>query len=146
MEGGFLNRCLTIAGEVRQWKAITPRPTGCGRFVWEIKDIHREYEDKDCVLQFTDDSAELWTNFYNEWKTARQKTTDRDRRLTARIDEHILKLAMVYSAIEKRTVISKAALTTAIKIGKWLQDVSLQAFSEVGKDSFSRAKRWFSIS
>jgi hypothetical protein len=93
------------------------------------------------LLQFTDDSAELWTNFYKEWKTARQKSNDRDRRLTARIDEHILKLAMLYSAIEKRTVISKGALTVAIELGKWLEDVSLRAFSEVGKDSFSRGEK-----
>ena len=64
-----------------------------------------------------------------------------DRKLTARIDEHVLKLAIVYSAIRKQPVITADALVTAILIGKWLQRVSLNAFSEVGRDAFSRGER-----
>jgi hypothetical protein len=64
-----------------------------------------------------------------------------DQKLTARIDEHILKLAMIYSAIEKKSTITRDALITAISIGRWLQTVTLDVFSEVGHSSFSRAEK-----
>ena len=47
---------------------------------------------------------------------------------------------MTYSAINKKSVITQEALITAISIGKWLQGVALNAFSEVGHTAFSKAE------
>jgi hypothetical protein len=69
------------------------------------------------------------------------KLDERDRKLTARIDEHILKLAIVYSAIKKQSVVTVEALITAISIGQWLQTTALNAFREVGQDPFGRAEK-----
>jgi hypothetical protein len=89
---------------------------------------------------WTDEAKELWTTFYTTWKTARQDWSTREQQLTARIDEHIIKFAVVYSAINKQERIVCDALVTAISIGKWLQSVALNAFSEVGHSAFSKAE------
>ena len=48
---------------------------------------------------------------------------------------------MVYSAVEMQSLITETALTTAISIGNWLQRVALDAFGNVGRDSFSKAEK-----
>jgi hypothetical protein len=141
VDGGFLNRFITVTGKVREWKAIAPKPTGWERFTRPLQDIVGHYDDRECCFSFTHESAELWTDFYTRWKTARQDLNERERKLTARIDEHVLKLAMIYSAIEKQVAITVEALVIAISIGKWLQGVASNAFSDVGHDSFSRAEK-----
>lgn len=92
-------------------------------------------------MGWTEDSEHVWTEFYNAWKTQRQKWNERDQKLTARIDEHILKLAMIYSVIEKKSVFTVEALITAMSIGKWLQATTLNAFTDIGKDSFGRGEK-----
>ena len=131
-------RFITITGEVVEWKAIAPKASGWERFARQVKEIQSHYDD--CQLECTNESADLWTEFYIKWKTSRQKWNERDRKLTGRIDEHILKLAMVYVAIEKQSVLTCDALVTALLIGKWLQATTLKAFGDVGKDSFGRGK------
>ena len=141
IDGGFLNRFLTITGEVSEWKAIAPKAKGWSRFVKPMKAIRDHYDDRECNFEWTEGSGKKWTEFYTELKKSRQGWNPRDQKLTARIDEHTLKLAMIYSAIEKESAITESALTTAIKIGKWLQQVTLNAFSDVGQDYFSRAEK-----
>jgi Primase C terminal 1 (PriCT-1)/Protein of unknown function (DUF3987)/Bifunctional DNA primase/polymerase, N-terminal len=141
IDGGFLNRFLTITGEVSEWKAIAPRAQGWSQFVAPMKAILSHYDDNECAFGWTERSREIWIQFYTELKKSRQGWNPRDQKLTARIDEHTLKLAMVYSAIEKESVITEEALATAIKIGKWLQQVTLNAFGDVGQDYFSRAEK-----
>src|SRR5262249_13812807 len=52
---------------------------------------------------------------------------------TARVDEHILKLAMIYSvAVEHSFEITTTGLETAIKLGEWYQQTMLTVFATVG--------------
>jgi Protein of unknown function (DUF3987) len=143
IDGGFLNRFLTVTGSVQEWKPIAPEPPAVkwGQFAKPIRDIGAYYSNAECEFTFDPEAEALWRELYVAWKTARQGWNTRDQKLTARIDEHILKLAMVYSAIEKKSTITREALITAISIGRWLQTVTLDVFSEVGHSSFSRAEK-----
>jgi hypothetical protein len=64
----------------------------------------------------------------------------RSQSLTARIQEHIQKIALVYSALAFETSISAPTLATAIAIGEWLQSTILRLFENVGLDAFSKAE------
>ncbi len=140
INGGFLNRFLTITGKPRSWKAIAcpPEAHQWEPFTTAVKDIASHYNDH--RFTWTDESKALWGEFYVGWKTARQDWSAREQQLTARIDEHILKIALVYSAIKKESELTCGSLVTAISIGKWLQSVALDAFSEVGHTAFSKAE------
>jgi putative DNA primase/helicase len=141
IDGGFLNRFLTITGEVKQWKPIAPRPSGWEKFTKLLLEIGSHYDDNECRFEWTEESRDLWIRHYTAWKESRRSWNERDRKLTARIDEHILKLAIVYSAIKKQSVVTVEALITAISIGQWLQTTALNAFREVGQDPFGRAEK-----
>jgi hypothetical protein len=141
VDGGFLNRFLTITGPIRAWRAIAPKPSGWGPFTKSVHEICEHYDGAECIFGWSDESAEKYTDFYNKWKSSRQTWNQRDRKLTGRIDEHILKLAMVYSAINKKSIFTVDALERAILIGKWLQATTLNAYVDVGGDSFSRGER-----
>jgi len=143
IDGGFLNRFLTVTGSVQEWKPIAPEPppSRWAQFAKTTRDIGAYYKSSECEFTFEPEAEALWRDFYIAWKTARQDRNIRDQKLTARIDEHILKLAMVYSAVEKKSLITLDALITAISIGRWLQATTLEVFSEVGHSSFSRAEK-----
>ena len=141
VDGGFLNRFLVITGKVREWKPIAQPPSGWERFTKPLQKMQKHYQAEPCRLEWTAESVSLWTEFYKTWKTKRQMWSAKEQKLTARIDEHVLKLAMVYSAIERQHTITVKALATAITIGEWLQSTALSAFSDVGHDSFSKAEK-----
>jgi hypothetical protein len=141
IDGGFLNRFITITGKVQGWKAIArpPESAAWGRFASAVRGIRSHYESG---CEFTwGEAGGRWIEFYNAWKTKRQDWNTRDQKLTARIDEHITKLALVYSIIKKQSAIDDDALLTAIKIGKWLNAIALNAFSGVGVNPFSKAEK-----
>ena len=142
VDGGFVNRFLTITGKVQSWKAIAPPPplSQWQPFVREVLDIGAHYENAPCEFVWDKEAATLWTEFYHAWKTTRQDRNVRDQKLTARIDEHILKLALVYSAIGKQRVLTPEAFLKAISIGKWLQSVALNAFNDLGQDRFAKCE------
>ena len=68
IDGGFLNRFLTITGEVKEWKAIAPRPSGWDRFVGQVRDIKEHYEDADCLLHFTTSQPHCGLSFTSNGK------------------------------------------------------------------------------
>ena len=62
-------------------------------------------------------------------------------KLTERTDEHVLKLAMVYSAIEKQSVITAGSIEHSDLNRQVVEKTMLEAFGEVGTDNFSRAEK-----
>jgi len=78
----------------------------------------------------------LWTDFYTQWRTVRKVWDIKSQSLTARIQEHIQKIAVVYSMLAGETYISAPTLATAIAIGEWLEKTILRLFQNVGLDAF----------
>jgi hypothetical protein len=143
IEGGFLNRFLTVTGNVRPWLSRARPPS---RWAMFVKSTCAMGQYKAHAFEMTPEADKLWDEFYKDWKSSRQPTaekpmTERSRKLTARIDEHILKLAMVYSAIEKKAAITTDALVTAISVGQWLQANTLRAYVDVGADQLGQCER-----
>ena len=73
IEGGFLNRFLTITGKVKGWKAIAPPPSGWETFTKPIRDIGPHYDDHECRFEWTAESQNIWTQFYIDRKESRRE-------------------------------------------------------------------------
>jgi hypothetical protein len=67
---------------------------------------------------------------YIEWRRSRTDWDPTAANLTARVFEHVQKIALVYSALSGQANITPRALAIAIAIGKWLQASTLGIFSE----------------
>ena len=91
-------------------------------------------------MEWDPEAKELWGKFYIEWKKERKGLNTRTVNLTARTFEHILKIALVYSALAEEEKIGPQSLATAIAIGEWLEKTSLRLFGDVGLDPFSKAE------
>lgn len=138
--GGFLNRFLIIAGDEQPPKAIvrSPSPVAWESIAAELRKIRdREYGN----LEFGEDALGLWTDFYNSWKHERRDWNPKQANLTARIFEHVLKIAVVYSVLAAEPEISGKSLAIAIEIGGWLQSNTLKLFADTGLDHFGKCER-----
>jgi hypothetical protein len=91
-------------------------------------------------MNWSPEAKELWTDFYVQWRTARKAWDIKSQSLTARIQEHIQKIAVVYSTLAGESDISAPTLVTAIAIGEWLETTTLRLFENVGLDPFSKAE------
>jgi hypothetical protein len=91
-------------------------------------------------MVWSPEAKELWTDFYVRWRTVRKVWDIKSQSLTARIQEHIQKIAVVYSTLAGESEISAPTLATAIAIGEWLEKTILRLFENVGLDTFSKAE------
>ena len=138
--GGFLNRFLVISGNEQPPKAIVKSPSSAA---WEaIATGVREVAGHTVGhLEMTADAKELWTDFYNGWKNERRGWHPKQTNLSARIFEHVLKIAVVYSALAREHQISVKSLAIAVAVGGWLQSNTLQLFADTGLDHFGKCER-----
>jgi Bifunctional DNA primase/polymerase, N-terminal/Primase C terminal 1 (PriCT-1)/Protein of unknown function (DUF3987) len=141
LSGGILNRFLMIAGEEQSPKAIASAPTDreWNSIAARLQHLH-DRKRRPRRIVWSEQARELWTEFYVSWRNVRKTWDIRSQSLTARIHEHIQKIAVVYSALANEFTISAPTLATAIAIGEWLQNTILRLFENVGLDTFSKAE------
>lgn len=130
-----------VAGEEQPPKAIVRPPTdpAWNSIASRLQNVRDRYSEARRMV-WSRDAERLWTDFYTEWRTVRKVWDIGSQSLTERIQEHIQKIAVVYSALAFETTISAPTLATAITIGEWLQNTILRLFENVGLDSFSKAE------
>ena len=140
--GGTLNRFLIVSGEEQPPKPDVepPSPTGWESIAIPLRQIRDRYIVNPHRMEWQPEAKELWGKFYIEWKRERKGLNTRTVNLTARTFEHILKIALVYSALAEEEKISPQSLATAIAIGEWLEKTSLRLFGDIGLDRFSKAE------
>jgi Bifunctional DNA primase/polymerase, N-terminal/Protein of unknown function (DUF3987)/Primase C terminal 1 (PriCT-1) len=141
LSGGMLNRFLMVAGDEQPPKAIVKAPseqewTGIAARVKQVLD--RGHEPR--RMEWSPEAKDLWTEFYVSWRTVRRGWDIKSQSLTARIQEHIQKIAVVYSTLAGEATITAPTLATAITIGEWLEKTILRLFENVGLDTFSKAE------
>jgi len=141
--GGTLNRFLIISGEEQPPKpdVSSPSPEVWERIAAPLRQIRDRWAASPRRMDWSPEAREMWTTFYTEWRTARKAWDAKSANLTARIFEHVLKVALVYSALGEEKKISAKSLATAIAIGEWLQSNVLRLFGDVGLDQFSKAEK-----
>lgn len=141
LSGGLLNRFLMVAGDEQSPKAIVRPPTdqvwqAVAKSVQIIRDRYTEPRQ----ITWSREAEGLWTDFYVQWRTVRKAWDIKSQSLTARIQEHIQKIAVVYSTFAGETAISAPTLATAITLGEWLEKTILRLFESVGLNTFSKAE------
>jgi hypothetical protein len=143
IRGGFLNRFLIVSGEEQAPKPIVKAPSAAA---WEsvaapLRAILTQLEASPRHLEMTPQAEEIWCEFYNAWKTERRSWQQRQAELTARIFEHVLKIAIVYTVLAQEDEISADSICRAVAVGGWLQSNTLALFSDVGLDALSKVER-----
>jgi hypothetical protein len=142
LSGGMLNRFLMVAGDEQPPKAIVQAPSDqeWSVIASRLQVVRDQYSEPRRML-WSKEAQGLWTGFYTEWRTVRKGWDNKSQSLTARIQEHIQKIAMVYATLAGEALISARTLATAITIGEWLEKTILRLFEDVGLDAFSRAEQ-----
>jgi Protein of unknown function (DUF3987) len=140
--GGTLNRFLIIPGKEQEPKPFAEAPSkeAWSRITGPLGEIRDHWQKTPRRFDWHPEAKELWREFYIEWRRSRVDWDSTAASLTARVFEHVQKIALVYSAFSGKPNITPKALATAIAIGKWLQASTLSIFSDVGVDIFTRAE------
>lgn len=138
--GGFLNRFLIISGDEQAPKPIVKSPSAAA---WDAMaaGLRQVRERTSGHLEMTAEATALWTNFYTGWKNERRGWHPKQANLSARTFEHVLKIAVVYSALAAEPQISAKSLAIAVAVGGWLQSNTLRLFADTGMDHFGKCER-----
>ena len=141
--GGTLNRFLIICGKEQEPKPFAEAPSkqAWGRITGLLGEIRDRWEKTPRCFGWHPSARKMWIEFYIEWRRSRVNWDPTAANLTARVFEHVQKIALVYSALSGEANITPKALAVAIAIGKWLQASTLSIFSDVGLDSFTKAEK-----
>jgi len=139
ISGGFINRFIIVTGDEQAPKPIVKTPSNDA---WDTLAMRAQaaIDKVSGQLEFSSDALARWRDFYIDWRNRRQKLDYRKAQLTARIFEHILKIATVYTVLDSRDVISLDTLNIAIDLGSWLESNTMRLFTEVGMDRFGKCE------
>jgi hypothetical protein len=140
ISGGFLNRFLIISGPEQEPKPIVRSPSieAWGSIADELRQVGERTFGH---FEMTAEAGELWSNFYTGWKKERRTWHPKQANLTARTFEHVLKIAMIYSALAGKREIDSESLMTAVAVGRWLQSNTLRLFADTGLDRFGKCEQ-----
>ena len=143
VRGGFLNRFLIVAGEEQAPKPIVKAPSAVawGSVAAPLQTILANLEASPRHVEMTPEAETIWCDFYTQWKTERRGWNQKQAELTARVFEHVLKIAIVYAVLAGEDRISKDSLCRAIAVGGWLQSNTLTLFSDTGLDVLAKVER-----
>jgi hypothetical protein len=138
--GGFLNRFLIITGDEQ-----APRPIVKGPSADQWDDLAMKVQiatDKASGhIEFSSHALARWKEFYVDWRNSRRKLERRKAQLTARVFEHVLKIAMVYAVLNGENAISLSTLNIAIDLGLWIEANTIRLFTTVGTDKFGKCEQ-----
>jgi hypothetical protein len=115
-QGGFGNRIFFLTGSRKEAMPLPEMPSLDG-IATAIDWIGAT---EPCEARFDSNAAILWGKFYREWTAGRQSRDPLLAAATERITSYILKLAMLYAAIESTLpVIVADQLQAAILVGEY---------------------------
>lgn len=117
IHGGFGNRIFFLTGAPKPPVPLPSKPNA-ERLHPVAQALDKIYELPPCELTMEAASVHLWEEFYIAWKTTRW--SELTAAAVKRIPTYIIKLAMVYSALEGTCpIIRKPQLAAAISVGHY---------------------------
>ena len=131
--GGFLNRFLFLTGSGKAPLAFPepPDPAKWDAFMKELGEAIKRWEAKPRAMEWSEEARELYKIFYDSWYVRQQSLPDEISALSNRIPDHIVKIAMVYSALNTSDEITAEAIAIAIAVGRYLEEITLTLFGDV---------------
>jgi Protein of unknown function (DUF3987) len=141
--GGVLNRYLIIRGKEQPPKPLVKPPTEAAwqRVTIPLNSIADRWATYPKCLELDSEAMGLWCDFYRALRASAEQREAREVQLTSRIDGHVLKIALVYSAILNKREITAEPMRIAIELGKWLQASTLSVFHNVGVDPLTKVEQ-----
>lgn len=138
--GGFLNRFLIITGDEQPPKPIVRIPSADQ---WDDLAMKAQIviDKASGHIEFSSDALARWKEFYLDWRNNRRNLEHRKAQLTARVFEHVLKIAMVYAVLNGENAISLSTLNIAIDLGLWIEANTIRLFTTVGMDKFGKCEQ-----
>lgn len=88
-------------------------------------------------LELTDEAKRSWEAFYFWWK-AENEDDELLSSLCVRIPDHVLKLAMIFCALDRSDEIAQEHLDDAMRIGKWLMKNVQLLFGDFGESEMGK--------
>jgi hypothetical protein len=141
--GGFLNRFLFIEGEEKRPIPFPESPSDANWncLISQLQPVIKSWQDKPGPMGWSLEARELYEKFYSPWKIRQKSLADNISDLTNRIPDHVLKIAIVYSALERRTTISPVALAIAIAIGGYLEKMTQRLFGSLSLTRIGKVEK-----
>jgi uncharacterized protein DUF3987 len=137
--GGFLNRFIIITGDEQAPKPIVKVPSADE---WDDLAMRTQtaIDKTSGNIEFSSEALDRWRGFYVDWRTGRRKLGHRKAQLTARLFEHVLKIATVYAVLNGEDTINLDTLNIAVEIGLWIEANTIRLFTTVGMDQFGKCE------
>jgi len=141
--GGFLNRFLFLAGSGKAPLAFPEPPDSVkwDAFMKELIGAIKVWEANPRAMEWSEEARELYKNFYDSWHERQKTLPDEISALTNRIPDHIVKIAMVYSALTTSEEITAEAIAIAIAVGRYLEEITLTLFGDVALSEKGRVEQ-----
>jgi hypothetical protein len=105
-----------------------------------LREILKRLDGSPRHFEMTPDAEKIWSDFYIQWRMERRSWQQKPVELTARLFEHVLKIAVVYSVLAGTFEITSDSLCRAIAIGGWLQANTVALFGDTGLDQLGKAE------
>ena len=140
LDGGFLNRNLFIAGQRKLSQAFPPPPQW-GTFANTIRTVIDHWRKNPQEIDWTPAAKALYQPFYeHDWPTLVEQSSDDTNSLTARLPDHVVKIAIIYSVLSGSQQITDTAVQQATRIAMYLRPVVLTLFGDVGRSRIGRVE------
>lgn len=138
--GGFMSRVMIFRGKR---KPPIPRPASpdsqrLQELAGKIKEMSAALPAGGSCLRWSDEAGSLFDRWYFDNQRIMDRLSEQEGALCVRTHEFIVKIALVYSIIEKEFCITEKAMAIAIQIGDYLQNTALRLFGGV---AFTRRGR-----
>jgi len=141
--GGFLNRFLFVVGTEKP-PIPFPKPPDDAKwkaFIEKLGKAVKTWEERPLSIEWTEEATKLYMEFYESWHPRHKGLPDHIAALTNRMPDHIVKIAMVYSALEKTRVITPDSIAAAIFVGDYLEKITHRLFGEVTLTNAGRVEQ-----
>jgi hypothetical protein len=138
--GGFVNRFVFVTGTPKPDNAIPRRPDvqALGQLaVW----ISQAAQGADRELAWDTSAKVLWSDFYLEWRRHSAALGEHVGALLRRIDLYIVKFAAISAAMDGTAAISRAHLSAAIDLGRFLAGCAYRLLGGLGESPDCRLER-----
>jgi hypothetical protein len=142
--GGVLNRFLLVSGETKEPIpfAQLPNPNAWESFIRELHGtITRYIQNQSSEMAWSDEAKSLFEEFYVPWHQRQRALAGDIAALTNRIPDHIVKIAMLLSALSGETHLTTEAIAIAIQLGRYLEKIAHILFSDFGLSRQGKAEQ-----